>query len=101
MKKWFLKFVIVFQLLSMGAEWIDGLLITAEETSLELVEKQTEKQSEKETEKFDDDIKEKYIASPILFNSMQVSQTHQYLEFCTQLLSAYLERIELPPEVIA
>ncbi len=96
MKKWLLKFVIVFQLLSMSAEWLDALLITAEEPTIEL----TEKKTEKETEKSVDDVKEKILPSQLFFNAVTFSQTHHYLEYSTLLPNAYLERVELPPEIV-
>ncbi len=81
----------------MSAEWLDGLLITAEEPSIEL----TEKQTEKETEEFGDDVKDKLLTPPLLFNTLTISQTHQYLEYSTLLPNAYLERAELPPELLS
>jgi sortase (surface protein transpeptidase) len=96
MKKWLLKLVIVIQLFSMGVELVDTLLF-ANNQSLEL----TEKQTEKETEKFEDDCKDKILFSAFTVNKISFSHTHQYLEYSTMLTNTYLERIELPPQLIA
>jgi hypothetical protein len=92
MKKWLLKLVIVFQLFSMGAELLDTLLF-ANTQSIEL--------TEKETEKFEDDCKDKIFFLPVSINCIAFSHTHQYLEYSAMLANAYLERVELPPKLIA
>jgi hypothetical protein len=96
MKKWVLKLIIVLQLFSMGVELLDTLLF-ANTQSIEL----TEKQTEKETEKFEDDCKDKIFFLPVSINCIAFSHTHQYLEYSTMLANAYLERVELPPKLIA
>ncbi len=84
------------QLFSMGVELMDNLLFTDEPT-IEL----TEKQTEKETDKFEDDCKDKILFSSLSINSISFSHTHQYLEYSPMLASAYLQRVELPPKLIA